>query len=609
MSTIDTDIDHYSIYELTILLGLENKDEISESDVTAAADQLYEKYKRTDPLISSFFIDVKRRLIDEIDRQYSERSRDNGTARKQREIPGANEIVASDAVIQSSSGPVKMNDTNFLEYAEQREDEDAENVDGFNYTNANDPLQLTNDANAGLASYDQQLAWQRNQYLDDPTASGMYTSRQNKVQVSRDENGHYQMKQNRLGVINSYNLPVGQGTTNPTLRNTMSRIVNIDSQFRQTLFPYDNDPTSPSSSTSFTLVLSEPLVNVLSLKLYSISIPYSWYTIDEEVGNNVMYVDLGTGVDGVQTITVESGNYTPASLITTIKSKITTNIYLNTKVDISYSVATGKTTIYNYTLSKISVVFFDSTAAYGNAPAGGCKKSIKINNNLGWVLGFRSNNVTSITGEDTFTQYGMVYEISGLLLSTNSANKTGVDMPGTVISEAIVDTYGPKYFLLVIDDFTHNRVNSGLINIGSINTRLDVPSYYNEDIPFVCQPNERGTLSVPTYVPSIPRRLTRAQLYSINEIMNNRKNTNKDREVGPSTSDVFAVLPLRVQTLSMGQPIIEYGANLIQNERSYFGPVIINKLRITLKDDKGYPVNLHGNDWSFTLVTQELYEY
>ncbi len=79
MSTIDTDIDHSSIYELTILLGLENKDEISESDVTAAADQLYEKYKRTDPLISSFFIDVKRRLIDEIDRQYSERSRDNGT--------------------------------------------------------------------------------------------------------------------------------------------------------------------------------------------------------------------------------------------------------------------------------------------------------------------------------------------------------------------------------------------------------------------------------------------------------------------------------------------------------------------------------------------------
>jgi hypothetical protein len=30
---------------------------------------------------------------------------------------------------------------------------------------------------------------------------------------------------------------------------------------------------------------------------------------------------------------------------------------------------------------------------------------------------------------------------------------------------------------------------------------------------------------------------------------------------------------------------------------------------VTLRDDKGLIVNLHGNDWSFSLVTEELYEF
>ena len=38
------------------------------------------------------------------------------------------------------------------------------------------------------------------------------------------------MKQQKVGVANSYMIPVAQGTTNPILRNTLTRIVNIDSQ-------------------------------------------------------------------------------------------------------------------------------------------------------------------------------------------------------------------------------------------------------------------------------------------------------------------------------------------------------------------------------------------
>ena len=45
------------------------------------------------------------------------------------------------------------------------------------------------------------------------------------------------------------------------------------------------------------------------------------------------------------------------------------------------------------------------------------------------------------------------------------------------------------------------------------------------------------------------------------------------------------------------------------DRRVYFGPVSIERLRITLLDDKGNILNLHGHDWSFTLIADQLYQY
>jgi hypothetical protein len=576
MSSIDTNIDHYTTIDLLQLLNLDN-DEVSEDDIIDATDRLITKYQKINPAISEFFNDVQERLIDELEK-----------------IPVTSETETYDGINNNNNNNNRRAQPPALETDDN----------GFRVGVTPDIMGLRTDPDAGLARSDQQLAWERKQYLDDPAAAQKYTSRENKVQISRDENEHYQMKRERLGVVNAYNVPISQGTTNPTLRNTISRIINVDSQFRQAIFPYSNDPTSATSSSSFTIMLTEPLVNVTSIKLYSINIPYTWYPLDESTGNNVMYVDLGTGIDGKQTITIASGIYKPLTLIAAIKAQIVANLYLNNKIDISYNETTGKCTIYNHTLNVIRVTFYDAAS---DEPPGGCKKTAKLNNNLGWVLGFRSNNVSGVESTNSFTLYGMVYDVPALTLLT--ASNTGQEEPGTLTSEAIVDPYGPKYFILTIDDFNNNRVISGMVNVGSVDTQLSVPSYYNEDIPYICQPNIKATLSVPTYVPSVPRRLTQAQLYSINQIMASRRNNTKDRELGPTTSDVFAVIPLRTQTLSIGQAFTDYGPTLMLNERTYFGPVVINKLRVTLKDDKGYVVNLHGNDWSFTLVTQELYEY
>ena len=98
------------------------------------------------------------------------------------------------------------------------------------------------------------------------------------------------MNREQLGVHSSYNLPISQDSLNPNLKNITSRFMNLDSQFRQ--------PTSSgeSSATDYTLDLSEPLNNVLSMRLYSIQIPYAWYTVDSQLGTNCFWIKLEWGL-------------------------------------------------------------------------------------------------------------------------------------------------------------------------------------------------------------------------------------------------------------------------------------------------------------------------
>ena len=70
-------------------------------------------------------------------------------------------------------------------------------------------------------------------------------------------------------------LEYANGKLNPLLQQTIKRIISIDSQYR------DDKRTL---STEFTFNLSDPLKDVVSLKLYSVQIPYTWYTINNNFG-------------------------------------------------------------------------------------------------------------------------------------------------------------------------------------------------------------------------------------------------------------------------------------------------------------------------------------
>ena len=127
--------------------------------------------------------------------------------------------------------------------------------------------------------------------------------------------------------------------------NTITKVISIDSQFRD---------DKSSFSTDFTTNLSTPLKDVSKLKLYSVQIPYSWYTISKAYGANFFYIIGNTpGInEGYNDYKVEIsvGNYSAETLISAVNNSLTnlSNVYSDTEfgsTSITYDVAQCKSTI------------------------------------------------------------------------------------------------------------------------------------------------------------------------------------------------------------------------------------------------------------------------
>jgi len=113
---------------------------------------------------------------------------------------------------------------------------------------------------------------------------------------------------------------------------------------------------------------------------------------------------------------------------------------------------------------------------------------------------------------------------------------------------------------------------------------------------------------IPQLLPSAPRVLTQSQIYTINEIIKNNDNNSNFRTMAPTTTDVFALIPVKAN-MPVGRVYVEFSGSLQDNKRTYFGPVNIDRMRVRLLDDKGNVLDLHGADWSITLISENLYQY
>lgn len=528
---------------------------------------------------------------------------------------------------------------------EPEDDPDAEYEDDYEFEaeaeSKTEPIDVAYKNDIDNIQYDentQQGNWWQNQYPEqknDEVERTKPTNRKQKVEIfdkEGKENTAFVMNRERLGVIQSHPIPYVQGTINPNLKNIIRRIVSIDSQYRTNVIPFSNNNTTfPTFNTDFSFDLTDRLTNVVSMTLNSIQIPTSWYIFDEALGNTCFIYQIG---DNKLFVKIPSGNYTLTFLNRFFANYINhEGVFSPLNLKLTYDEVTGKL-VFSSTIENVTLVFYD-TVKFNSCLDKSCGSTqMRINQNFGWTLGYR-------TSDEYILMTSLNSTASTVQLSTDILQASTLTYFS--IAQSPANLYGPSYFLLVIDDYNNNRANNSLVTISSAATKVNLPNYYNPALKNANNTyattgciNELEAIDpalnaqpppiLPYMTKSSPRQLTQSQLYTANEILYNRTTYN-NKVVGPSTADVFALLPLSgisslrsnifydttgqvtLTSNQVSQPYVVFGPSLNMNQRTYFGPVNIDRMRVRLLDDKSNLVNLNDVDWSFSLLIEQLYQY
>ena len=613
MTSINTNVSDYTLSELMAIVEI---NDLTSDEIIENTNFYINKYKSKNPKLAIFFKNIQSQLLSYAqDLEPESNDEENGDDDTEGKI-----------IVKSNDSSIEPNESA---------------IEGF--------TDMKNEAI--FPSGEKQISdWFKNEFLtqSDTNQVDKITDRKQKIKLFN--NPQVPMNREQIATTDTFNLPVKQDSLNPNLKNVINRFINLDSQFRQ----YTNG--IDSTSTDYTCDLSDTLKNTLSLNLYSYQIPYSWYTIDNAYGNTCFWInDVNSG--NTIAISVPSGNYSTTEFQTQLNASFADAGFSGfapvsgATVPVNYNANSGIITLYLnggewtdplnpsagvvFTISySTQIIFFDFTGSLQCNINCVNKSNHYFNNTLGWLMGFR-----------------LPYE--------------NVDLSGNAAS-AILDLNGPKYLILVIDDFNQNHVNNSLVSISQFNNTLKMPIYYSPDIPYTClnpsiQTNnltqliggvvadslfntqsfnakngsfipgnpssyttsiqaQNGLLIGGKYeqdytktqfvLPSAPRTLTNAQLYTINSINSNNNNLTNYLAKAPTSSDILAIIPVKTSTgVPTGSLLVEFSGSLQDSVRTYFGPVNIDRMAVKLLDDKGNILNLNGNDWCVSLMAECLYQY
>lgn len=230
-----------------------------------------------------------------------------------------------------------------------------------------------------------------------------------------------------------------RGVVNPLQRETINNILTINSKFRDQVpkFIYDKNNTS----TDFSIMLTEPFNNVVSLKLASLEFMNSYYSISEYLKTNIFTIktyNLNTTTNAItnlytREITINEGSYTSDTMVTTLNAIFDADASLNMV-----------TTTYNGLKGKIYFLIKDPPPA---PPPAGTEyafnliftisedKTRPIFLNYGWIMGFQKEEYIFLTD----------------YVKTVTPTKEKGFNP-----EASLDFTGTKFFLLEVNDYNNN---------------------------------------------------------------------------------------------------------------------------------------------------------
>jgi hypothetical protein len=331
--------------------------------------------------------------------------------------------------------------------------------------------------------------------------------------------------------------------------------------------------------------------------------------ITMDTSNNYFYLDsystdglLGSDAESIA-IQLPTTTQDIGSIMTSIQTQLTMNPY-TVGSTIQYTVldptVTFNDALYHtrdplyitlrlninkvYRTGDYRMVFYDPysfVSCYSGASHVGSRaiQNVTWDTTVGWLLGFRNSIEYDLSPENP--QYSNVT---------------------TMTSDTCISTNLYNYFLIMLDDYTQNHLNDGLVTITMQQTDIDVPL----DTQYVCNPIT-GTMVV-----NGQQNMTQAQVYADNQKMASKnaklKAAQKSYSNGPFVKDIFGLIPMKTSGFTPGSVYVEFGGTLQNQERTYFGPVNIHRMTIQLLTDRGDLVDLNNANWSFSFVCETLYK-
>jgi len=303
-----------------------------------------------------------------------------------------------------------------------------------------------------------------------------------------------------------------------------------------------------TKSTNLNITLPFRLEKVISYRIVGITLPLTYYNISQSYGNNIMQINIISNVSG--TVGVSYNLILPDGCYNTLQNITTYSSSLEQVVN-SILTSDPNSPNNNPLCAGLNLKYtIDRTSgrsifAQDVTIASTIAYNFEIIMNVGY-------NVQTATVEDDYLRVLMLKMgwIFGFRLaiytSSNSSPPTSDTNFGSIVSEGICFTKNPLYGFLAIDDYNNNSND-----------------YY---------------ASVFSNSLSLPNIIAKVNFTQFSEAAGDFQAAQ-----GESTS------------------------NAINREKRFFGPVNIQKLKVTLYDDLGRVLDLNNMDWSLELAFECVY--
>ena len=282
------------------------------------------------------------------------------------------------------------------------------------------------------------------------------TSYELKSSNLEDDQQHMVQVRNKKPYLNSFPAEFVSGVINPLKKRTIKKNLNIDSRFRENYY------TSFASNYNITLPIN--MNNVIQMQLSAIEIPTTFYVVSKQYGNNFFSIT----VNGATTvINIPDGNYTQITIMDAINNQLnlagTPYDEVLFKANITNSITgTGQTLVGFSDLSGNTSLELNFQADKSGLDDRNTPLPLKF----GWLLGFRNG------------------------IYVNNLN---------YVSEGVIDTTGPKYLYLVIDDHNNNVNNNfySAFNSSILNNNIIARIALTSNVFSILQQNNSAIITTP----------------------------------------------------------------------------------------------------------------